>query len=96
VTQDRGLGALEILLHQPFDLLVAARELPDFNAIALVAALRESGTRNKDIPVILISSNQVPAPQYLGIRATIQRDAQFVPTLTRCAGDVLASCSNLR
>lgn len=94
VAQDRGLAALEHLLHQPFDLLVAARELPDLNALALVAALRESGGRNKDIPVILVSSNSAPAPAYLNIRATIKRDAEFVSNLARCAGDVLAGCSN--
>jgi CheY-like chemotaxis protein/HPt (histidine-containing phosphotransfer) domain-containing protein len=94
VSQDRGLSALELLLHQPFDLLVAARELPDLNALALVAALRESGSRNKDIPVILISSNSAPMPAYLNIRSTIKRDAEFVSTLARCVGDVLASCSN--
>ena len=94
VSQDRGLAALELLLHQPFDLLVAARELPDLNALALVAALRESGGRNKDIPVILISSNSAPAPVYLNIRNTIKRDAEFVTTLVRCAGDVLAACSH--
>lgn len=94
VSQDRGLTALELLLHQPFDLLVAARELPDLNALALVAALRESGSRNKDIPVILISSNTVPAPTYLHISDTIKRDGEFVSNLARCAGDILASCSN--
>jgi CheY-like chemotaxis protein/HPt (histidine-containing phosphotransfer) domain-containing protein len=94
VSQDMGLSALELLLHQPFDLLVAARELPDLNALALVAALRESGSRNKDIPVILISSNSTPAPAYLNIHATIKRDADFVSALASCAGDVLASCSH--
>jgi CheY-like chemotaxis protein len=94
ISQDRGLSALELLLHQPFDLLIAARELPDLNALALVAALRESGSRNKDVPVILISSNSIPAPSYLNIRTMIKRDAEFVTTLARCAGDVLASCSN--
>lgn len=93
-SQDRGLVALELLLHQPFDLLIAARELPDLNALALVAALRESGSHNKDIPVILITSNAAPVPLYLHISATINRDAEFVSTLARCAGDVLASCSN--
>lgn len=90
VSQDRGLAALELLLHQPFDLLVAARELPDLNALALVAALRESGSRNKDIPVILISSNSAPAPAYLNIHATIKRDAEFVSALAGCVGDALA------
>lgn len=90
VSQERGLLALDLLLHQPFDLLVAARELPDLNALALVAALRESGCRNKDIPVILISSNTVPAPAYLNISSTIKRDVAFVSTLTRCTQDILS------
>ncbi len=93
-SQDRGIVALELLLHQPFDLLIAARELPDLNALALVAAIRESGSRNKDIPVILISSNAVPVPAYLNISTTIKRDGEFISNLARCAGDVLASCSN--
>lgn len=94
VSQERGLLALELLLHQPFDLLVAARELPDLNALALVAAIRESGSRNKDIPVILISSSASPIPPYLKINATVKRDAQFVAKLTRDAGDILAACSS--
>jgi len=93
VSQDRGLPTLELLLHQPFDLLIAARELPDLNAPALVAAIRESGSRNKDIPAILISSNSIPVPDYLNIHATIKRDAEFVSTLARCVGDALANCS---
>jgi CheY-like chemotaxis protein len=94
VSQDRGLPALELLLHQPFDLLVAARELADLNALALVAALRESGCCNKDVPVILISSNVAPPPAYLKINATIKRNEHFVSTLAKCAGDILASCRN--
>lgn len=94
VSQDHGLPTLELLLHQPFDLLIAARELPDLNAPALVAALRESGSRNKDIPAILISSNTSPLPAYLNIHAIIKRDAEFVCTLSRCVGDVLAAQSH--
>jgi chemotaxis protein histidine kinase CheA len=43
VTLNSGLEALERMLHEPFDLLVASRELPDLNAVALMAAVRESG-----------------------------------------------------
>lgn len=89
VSQDRGMSALEQLLHEPFDLLVASRELPDLNATALVAALRESNSRNRDIPVILISSNPAPLSPHLSIRAMIRRDPQLVPTLTRYAAEAL-------
>jgi len=91
VKEDRGMSALEQLLHEPFDLLLASRELPDLNATALVAALRESDCHNKDIPVILISSNPAPISRHLGIRAMIRRDPQLVPNLARYTAEVLAS-----
>ena len=90
VTLGRGLEALERMLHEPFDLLVASRELPDLNAIALMAAVRESGCRNKDIPVILVSSNPAPVPRHLGIRAMVRRDPKLVSTLSQYVSDILA------
>ncbi|MEI7795220.1 MAG: Hpt domain-containing protein [Methylococcaceae bacterium] len=89
VVQERGMLALEQLLHEPFDLLVAARELPDLNTVALVSALRESNSRNKHIPVILVSSNATPIPDYLTINAVLARDAQFIPNLTKEVGAIL-------
>jgi chemotaxis protein histidine kinase CheA len=90
VTLGRGLEALERMLHEPFDLLVASRELPDLNAIALMAAVRESDSRNKNIPVILVSSNPAPVPPHLNVRATVRRDPKLVPTLSQHVLDVLA------
>jgi len=87
---DQGLVALNALLLEPFDLLIASRELPDLNALALVAAIRESGSCNRNIPVILISSNPVPPPAYLGIKATIPRNPQLAETLARYTDEVLA------
>ena len=89
VLQERGMLALERLLHEPFDLIVAARELPDLNTVALVAALRESNARNKSIPVILVSSNAAPTHDYLSIYAVLARDAQFIPNLASAAGEIL-------
>lgn len=90
VTLDSGLAALERMLHEPFDLLVASRELSDLNAIALLAAVRESGSRNKDIPVILVSSNPAPVPKYLNVLAVVRRDPKLIPTLTRHVSETLA------
>ncbi len=89
VVQDRGLSALEQMLHEPFDLVVAARELPDLNTVAVVAALRESNGKNKHVPVILVSSNSTPIPDYLTINAVLARDAQFIPNLSKVASNIL-------
>jgi CheY-like chemotaxis protein len=89
VVQDRGMNALEQMLHEPFDLVVAARELPDLNTIAVVAALRESSGKNKHVPVILVSSNSTPIPDYLTINAVLARDAQFIPNLAKVATEIL-------
>ncbi len=91
VIQERGMTALEQLLHEPFDLLVAARELPDLNTVAVVSALRESNSRNKSIPVILVSSNSSPVPTHLNINAVLARDAQFIPNLSQAASTILQS-----
>jgi DNA-binding response OmpR family regulator len=87
--QERGMLALEQMLHEPFDLVVAARELPDLNTVSIVAALRESNGRNKNVPVILVSSNTTPIPDYLTINAVLARDAQFIPKLAQTATEIL-------
>ncbi|MEI8156966.1 MAG: Hpt domain-containing protein [Burkholderiales bacterium] len=87
---ESGLATLERMLHAPFDLLVISRELPDLNAIAVVAALRESRCRNSDIPVILVSSNPAPVPQHLNISAIVRRDPKLLPTLSRHVTETLA------
>ncbi|MEJ6000128.1 Hpt domain-containing protein [Paucibacter soli] len=81
VVLDTGVSALERLLHEPFDLLVASRELPDLNALALTAAVRESGRCNKDVPVIVVTSSPKPIPAYLKIRARIRRDPKLAMQL---------------
>lgn len=89
VTVDKGLAALERMLHESFDLLVASRELPDINAIAVLAALRDSDCRNKDTPAILISSNPALVPKRLGVRALVRRDPTLVPTLAQQVREAL-------
>ncbi len=90
VMMEAGLEALGRMLHESFDLLVISRELPDLNAIAVVAALRESRSRNSEIPVILVSSNPAPVPSHLGIQAVVRRDSKLMPTLTQRISDLLA------
>ena len=81
---------LERMLHEPFDLLVISRELSDLNAIAVVAALREARCRNSNIPVILVSSNPAPVPEYLAVHAIVRRDVHLIPELVRQIRELLA------
>jgi len=86
---DNGIAALDRLLHQPFELLIIARELGALSGTALVAALRESHCRNRGIPVILVSSSREAIPEHLGIRHFIRRDLDLINTLPSRAMAVL-------
>jgi chemotaxis protein histidine kinase CheA len=85
-----GMQALERMLHEPFDLLVISRELPDLNALAVVAALRESRCRNSEIPVILVTSNTNRIPDHLKLRAIVRRDVHLIPELVSTMSEILA------
>jgi chemotaxis protein histidine kinase CheA len=85
-----GIGALERLLQEPFDLLIISRELADLNAVAVVAAVRESRSRNSSIPVIMVSSNTAPVPAYLSVNALVRRDVQLVPKLVNYINEVIS------
>jgi DNA-binding response OmpR family regulator len=85
-----GMQALERMLHEPFDLLVISRELPDLNALAVVAALRESRCRNSEIPVILVTSNTNRIPDYLKFHTIVRRDIHLIPKLVSTMSEILA------
>ncbi len=85
-----GIGALERLLQEPFDMLIISRELPDLNALAVVAAMRESRSRNSAIPVIMVSSNAAPVPEYLSVRALVRRDVHLISKLMQHKSEVLS------
>ena len=83
------MAALERMLHTPFDLLVISRELPDLNAISVVAAIRESRRRNSDIPVIVVSSNPAPVTKHLRISGVLRRDPQLRSILAGLVAEAL-------
>jgi CheY-like chemotaxis protein len=92
---DSGMQALERLLHEPFDVLIISRELPNLNGLAVVGALREARCRNSDIPVILVSSNTNDVPAHLRIHAIARRDVHLIPRINRHIDELLAHrCSN--
>jgi hypothetical protein len=76
-------------------LLIISRELPDLNAIAVVAALREARCRNSEIAVVLVSSNPAAVPRHLAVHAIVRRDVHLIPELVGHISAVLARRSGL-
>ena len=81
---DSGYQALELLLHQKYQMLITGLEVKLLNGLALVAAVRMSARSNQDIPAILITSSKLPPlkrnvdPNYI-----VARDSQFSENLTK-------------
>jgi chemotaxis protein histidine kinase CheA len=86
---DNGLTALERLLREPFDFVVVGRELKELNGIALIAALRASQSVNRDIPVVLVSSNHAGIPEHARFNAILARDKQLADNLVASVQPVL-------
>lgn len=57
VVEDNGYAALLRVLQEPFDILVTSLEVPTLNGKALIGALRLSGSPNRNIQTILLTSN---------------------------------------
>lgn len=68
VVMNSGYEALLRVLNEPFDILITSQELPVLNGKALIGALRLSGSRNRAIKTILLTSN--PVPEKPRMRAT--------------------------
>ena len=86
---DNGLEALDRLLRSPFRLLIIGRELADLNGMAVIAALRASGSRNRSLPVILVSSSREQAPAHLGIDHILPRDIELASRLPAKVGSLI-------
>ncbi len=72
-----GLIALERLMRERFDFMIIARELKNLNGVAVTAALRLSGSRNQNIPIIMVTSGDMAAPPECRIEHLIRRDHQL-------------------
>ncbi|MCD8512426.1 MAG: response regulator [Nitrincola sp.] len=72
-TYDDGLKALNELLHTRYDCLIIGRQLNSLNGPAVVAALRESDSVNKNIPVLMISTDERQLPEHLKILRLLPR-----------------------
>lgn len=73
VAMHDGYAALLRALTEPFDMLITALETPILNGTALIGAIRLSGSKNKEMKTILVTSN--PIVQRHSNRAT---DADFM------------------
>lgn len=87
---DSGLTALERLLREPFDFVIVGRIIKDLNGIALVAALRDSQTRNHNIPAILVTSTRDGIPDHVRFNAILLRDQQLAGNMVAAMQAVLS------
>lgn len=76
-----GLDALSRLVHEQFDLAIIGRELKDLNGIAVIAALRTSQSKNRDLPVILVTSNLDNIPNHTRINAILSKNNRLSSSL---------------
>lgn len=86
---DNGLLALEHLIRQRFDFLIAGREIEQLNGIALVTALRATSGANRRIPAILITSNHADIPAHAEFSAVLARDQALADNLVAALQPVL-------
>lgn len=71
---DNGLSALEALLREPFDIVIIGRELSDMDGAAVAATLRTTRGKNRDLPVILVTSNPAGLPDSARLAAVLPRN----------------------
>lgn len=71
---DNGLSALEFLLREPFDFVIIGRELRDMDGAAVAATLRTTRGKNRDLPVILVTSNPDDLPGSASLAAVLSRN----------------------
>ena len=90
VAMTDGLLALRRLLNEPFDLLITTNENPVLNGIALIGAIRLSGSKNRNIKSILIT-----ADQKIATKSKRAIDANFVILKDANLAQNLATTANL-
>jgi CheY-like chemotaxis protein len=86
---DQGLYALSTLETETYDVFVCSGEMSDISAFDLLSVLRESDGPNRQIPVILVSSNPFPDHARLGVRAVVRRDPRMTVNLETYIGKLL-------
>jgi DNA-binding response OmpR family regulator len=62
----RGTGAIEVIKAEKPGLLILDVELPDYNSLAIIRALRSNGSNNQ-LPVILMGSHMHAEDVLLGL-----------------------------
>lgn len=85
-----GITALQHLTRDHYDLLVLGRELAQLNGAAVVAALQTTSSRNSQMPVILITSNQTDLPSYIRIDRVVERDNQLATRLSSAFASLMS------
>lgn len=93
VVMDNGYDALLRVLNEPFDVLITSLELPVLNGRALIGALRLSGSRNRNIRTILLTSNpelEKHKQRMTDANYVIVKNATFVARLHGTVSEIIS------
>lgn len=89
--EEDGYAALGQLLHTRYAFLITANESRNLNGVALISALRASGSVNRDIKTILLTSRQSLRdnmhykPDYV-----VNRNTELAEALPRVVREIIA------
>jgi len=87
---NNSLTALERLLQEKFDFLILGKELKPLNGVALISALRVSGSVNSSMPTIMITSDAKKGiPEYAKPNYIVKRDIQLTDNLARAIESII-------
>lgn len=81
ITAVDNVSALEFLLREPFDFMIIGRELRDMDGAAVAATLRTLRGKNRDLPVILVTSNLAELPDSACLTAVLPRNNNLIEAL---------------
>jgi len=85
-----GLVALSRLLFVKYDLLFVSKEIPSLSGTALVNSLRSTNCLNRNIKVIMFSSNEFDENQtFRGPDCKVIRDENFDQNVVKAVQNVL-------
>ncbi len=90
--EEDGLLALQRLLNKRFACVITANETKTLNGIAMISAIRNSESRNKNIKTILLTSREdLRDGKHLQVDYVINRNASLSDNLVHAFNDILAN-----
>ncbi len=84
-----GITALHRLMTEPFDFIITSQEVGDLSGTAMVAALRLSRSVNRNVSIILLTSNQLDdLPEAFKPNVVIRKDSNIQKNIRSAVNDI--------